>query len=166
LKKLIIILVAMSVSLMAIDIGKPLPSIVLSSKNGGYADGKAWHSKHLEGSVHLIIYMDPDKRKNIEPLMKAIRQTSSKHFTMVAIVNLAATWMPNRVLISKLNEQKSKMKRTEYVFDKKRILVSGWGLPDDDTTVIITDKKGRVFYQKNGKLSDTDVATILKKITH
>jgi len=166
MKTLLLFWIAFSVMVMAIPLGKPLPPVTLSGTNGGLADGKAWQSQTLVGSEHLIIYMDPDKRKNITPLMKALSRSSSKTFSTVAIVNLAATWMPNRVLIAKLNEQKSKMKRTEYVFDKKRVLVSKWGLPDDDTTVIVTDKRGRVLYHKSGKLSQADIDTILKKITH
>jgi len=165
-KTLLLFWVAFSVALMAIPLGQPLPSVTLSGKNGGFADGKAWRSQTLVGSKHLIIYMDPDKRKNITPLMEALSRSTSKTFSTVAIVNLAATWMPNRVLISKLNKQKAKMKRTEYVFDKKRVLVSKWGLPDDDTTVIVADAAGKVLYAKSGKLTDTDVSTILKKLTH
>ncbi len=153
-------------SLMAVEVGHPLPDATLSGASGGYADGKSWTSASLKGTPRLIIYMDPDKRKNVAPLTKTLSRNTSRTFTTVAIVNLAATWMPNRVLISKLNKQKSKMKRTEYVFDKKRVLVSKWELPDNDTTVIITNAAGKVLYAKSGKLTDTDVSTILKKLTH
>ncbi len=166
MKSILISLIATSVSLMALNIGQSLPPVTLSGKDGGYADGKTWHSKTLVGSTHLVIYMDPDKRKNIDPLMKVLRQKSSRNVTTVAIVNLAATWMPNRVLISKLNKQKSKMKRTKYVFDKKRVLVSKWELPDESTSVIVVGASGKVLYHKSGKLTKSDVANILKKTTH
>jgi len=164
LKSLFALMVAVSLTLTAQNTLHSLPSVTLSGSNGGYADGRSWDSTALKGATRLIIYMDPDKRKNIDPLMKALSRNRSKAFTTVAIVNLAATWMPNRVLISKLNKQKSKMKHTEYVFDKKRVLVSKWGLPDDDTTVIVADATGKVLYEKSGKLTNTDVTTILKKV--
>jgi len=165
LKRIFILVVTVSLSLMAVEVGQPLPSVTLSGKQGGYANGKSWESTKLKGHSRLIIYMDPDKRKNIDSLMKALSRNTSHTFTTVAIVNLAATWMPNRVLISKLNKQRSKMKQTEYIFDKKRILVSRWGLPDDDTTVMVVNAAGNVLYAKSGKLTDTDVAAVLHKVT-
>ena len=166
MKSLFALMIVMSLSLMAQNTSHTLPSVTLSGATGGYADGRSWKSTTLAGANRLIIYMDPDKRKNVTHLMNALSKNGSKNFTTVAIVNLAATWMPNRVLISKLNKQKGKMKRTEYVFDKKKVLVSKWYLPDDDTTVIVTNKAGKVLYQKSGKLSQLDVDTILKKLTN
>jgi len=150
---------------MAVGVGKTLPSVTLSGTTGGTADGKAWHTKSLKGATRLILYMDPDQRKNIEPLMREIRRKSSPKFTTIAIINLAATWMPNRVLISKLNASKNKTKHTTYLFDKKRVLVAKWGLPDESTSVMVTAASGRVKYVKHGALSSSDVSKILKVLS-
>jgi predicted transcriptional regulator len=141
-----------------LTIGKPLPNVTLPQSNGS-----SWQSASLRGHKHLVIYMDPDKRKNVQPLLKALR-TSSKTIQTVAIVNLAATWMPNKILISKLKQNQSKMKNTSYVFDKKRTLVKAWGLTDNDTEVLVLDRNGKLLYRKHGALNWASVESILKKL--
>jgi predicted transcriptional regulator len=138
-----------------LTIGKPLPDITLPQSNGS-----SWHSNSLRGHKHLLIYMDPDKRKNVQPLLKAL-QASSRSLQTVAIVNLAATWMPNKILISKLKQNQSKMKNTTYLFDPKRMLVRAWGLADNDTEVLVLDRNNRVLYRKHGPLDSVSVNAIL-----
>jgi len=161
MKKSIFLLLYFTLSMMAIEIGKVPMAITLDGKNGGDAKGKAWHSSMLKGKAHLVIYMDPDERKNIEPLLKKIKRVKKKSFSTVAIVNLAATWMPNGILMSKLKKNQKDMKNTEYVFDKKKILVKKWGLKDDNTVAMVFNKQGKLIYKKTGPLSSTHIGNIL-----
>ncbi len=161
MKKSILLLLFLTLSSMAIEIGKVPMSIMLSGQNGGDAKGQAWHSSILKGKTYLVLYMDPDKRKNIEPLLKRIKGIKKKSFGTVAIVNLAATWMPNRVLMSKLKKGQKKIKDIQYVFDKKKVLVKKWGLEDDNTVAMVFDKRGKLVYKKTGPLSSTHIRNIL-----
>jgi predicted transcriptional regulator len=157
MRTLLLLLSIASQTLFALGVGQSLPEATLLQANGS-----AWHSTSLRGQKHLVIYMDPDKRKNIQPLLKAL-QASPKSIRTVAIVNLAATWMPNKVLMSKLKKNQGKMKNTHYVFDKKRTLVKAWGLADNDTEVLVLDRNGKLLYRKHGALNRALIETILKK---
>jgi len=158
--KHIYIALLLSLSVHAVEIGKVPPKVTLSVGDSG----KSWSSQSLRRGKHLVIYMDPDERKNVEPLLQKIQHLKTKRFTTVAIVNLAATWMPNSVLISKLKEKQKSMKKTIYLFDKQKTLVKKWGLKDDNTIVMVLGPKGKLKLKKTGKLSGSDVREILKKL--
>ena len=161
MKNMIIALLVLTMSSMAVEIGKRPVKITLTGKSGSDAQGHAWHSTSLKGSTHLVIYMDPDERSNIEPLMKKIKSLKTGLFQTTAIVNLAATWMPSGVLMSKLKKGQKGMKNMVYVFDKKKVLVKKWGLKDDNTVAMVFDKKGKLIYKKSGPLSSTHIRNIL-----
>ena len=161
MKKSILFLLFLTLNTMAIEIGKVPIKITLADKSGGDVNGNPWDSSALKGKFHLVLYMDPDKRKNIEPLLKEIKALKQKNFTTVAIVNLAATWMPNSVLMSKLKKGQKNMKNIQYVFDKKKLLVKKWGLEDDNTVAMVFDQKGKLVYKKTGPLSSTHIRNIL-----
>jgi predicted transcriptional regulator len=161
MKRNIALLLFLTLSSLAIEIGKVPAKITLDGKNGGDAQGHSWHSSSLKGKVHLVIYMDPDERSNIEPLLKKIKSIKKKSFITVAIVNLAATWMPDNVLMSKLKKGQKNMKKMMYVFDKKKALVKQWALKDDNTVAMVFDKKGKLVYKKTGPLSSTHISNIL-----
>ena len=161
MKKSILFLLFLTLNSMAIEVGKIPAKITLSGENGGDVSGKMWNSSSLKGKRHLVIYMDPDERSNIEPLLKKIKSLKKKPFTTVAIMNLGATWMPNRVLMSKLKKGQKKMKNTRYIFDKNKLLVKKWRLQDDNTVAMVFDKKGKLIYKKTGALSSTHIRNIL-----
>ncbi len=161
MKNIIIALVVLTANSIAIEIGKKPVTISLAGKTGGDSKGEAWHSTSLKGSTHLVIYMDPDERSNMEPLMKRLKSLKTGSFQTIAIVNLAATWMPNSVLMSKLKKGQKGMQNTVYVFDKKKVLVKEWGLKDDNTVAMVFDKKGKLIYKKTGPLSSTHIRNIL-----
>jgi len=155
------------VSSYALDIGTVPSHIVLDKDNGGSANGSAWDSHSLKGKVHTLLYMDPDKRDESQILLDALSKlkVDNKAYSTVAIINLAATWMPNSILQSKLREKQKELNNMEYVFDKTKFLVKKWHLKDDASNVVILDKNSKVIYQKSGKLSPKDVQEILQIIS-
>jgi predicted transcriptional regulator len=164
--KKIIIFLSSTLFCYALSIGETLPNIVLDKANGGSSQGKAWHSSSLKGKVHTLLYMDPDKRDDNKLLLDALHKLKHKKgdYTTVAIVNLAATWMPNMILEDKLKSKQKELKNMEYVFDKKKYLVQKWHLKDDASNVFVLDKQSQVIYAKSGKLTAHDVIEILNKI--
>ena len=153
-------------SCMAIELGK-VPSIVtLEGDNGGSIDGKGWSSSMFKGKVHVVFYVDPDKKDLNENLTNALkkRHFNRKNYASVAIINLGATWMPNVVLESLLEKKQKKFPDTMYVKDKKKVLVDKWNLADDNSDILIFDKKGKLIYKKFGKVSDTEIVEVLKLI--
>ncbi|PHS38557.1 MAG: transcriptional regulator [Sulfurovum sp.] len=147
-------------SVMALEVGKVPPFVSIEGKEGGTLDGKAWHSTMLKGKVYALFYVDPDERD----LNNAFADTlKAKGFDgtkagSVAIINLAATWMPNIILESKLKDKQKKYTQTLYVNDKKKVLVKKWGLSDDNSNILIFSQKGELIYKKFGKMSGKEIA--------
>lgn len=150
--------------LYAVNVGEVLPSITLEKKDGGQSNASAWHSKSLQGKVHVLLYMDPDERETVNPFLDELNAQSydEKHYSTVAIVNLAAMWMPDFVLETMLKKKQEELKNTTFVFDKTKYLVKKWKMKDDASNVLIVDKQMKVLYQKSTKLSSSDIAEIME----
>jgi len=125
----------------------------------GSSNEKAWHSSDLKGKVHLLLYMDPDKRKETQALLDALNrlEVDSKAYSTVAIVNLTATWMPDAILEGLLSKKQKELKNNSFVFDKTKYLVKKWKMKDDASNVLIVDKNAKILYQKAGKLSAAEI---------
>ncbi|SFV89632.1 Protein ytfJ precursor [hydrothermal vent metagenome] len=153
-----VLLGCMAAALFAVEVGTVLPHAVLEGKNGGRSDGKAWDSGQLQGKVHVLMYMDPDERKAAMPFLDSLNGSDfpTKEYSTVAVVNLAATWMPDALLETMLEKKEKELKNTVFVFDKTKHLLKKWQMKDDDSNVLVLDKKMVVLYQKSGTLSAQD----------
>jgi len=163
MKKIIIGWMCVIAMIQAVNIGDILPPVTLEKENGGTSDDKAWQSISLKGKVHLILYMDPDKRKETQVVLDALNklEVDGKAYSTVAIVNLAATWMPDAILEGLLSKKQKELKNTSFVFDKKKYLVKKWKMKDDASNVLIVDKNTKILYQKAGKLSTSEINKII-----
>ncbi len=159
-------LLASMMMLHAVNVGEVLPSVVLDKNNGGNSQDKPWHSKSLKGKVHVLLYMDPDKRKEAMPFLDTLnaKQYDKKKYSTVAIVNLAATWMPDAILEGMLSKKQKELNNTEFVFDKRKYVLAKWDMKDDASNVVILDKNMKVLYSKSGKLSKKEEKKILNII--
>ncbi len=148
---------------MAVELGKVPVKIVLEGKDGGNVDGSAWSSSMLKGKVYTLFYVDPDKKELNNALADALKakKFNRRQFNSIAIINLAATWLPNALIESKLKEKQKKFPHTVYVKDKDKVLVKKWHLADDNSDVLVFDKQGKLIYKKFGKVSDTEILEIL-----
>jgi len=166
MRKIILGFLLVAGSSMAVELGKVPGEVLLSGKNGGRTDGLEWSSKMLKGKVHILFYVDPDKRALNEPLSQALKKHhfNRKKYASVAVINLAATWLPNVILESKLKAKQKEFPDTIYVKDKKKLLVSKWKLADDNSDILLFDKKGKLIYKKFGKLSDKEIKSLLALI--
>jgi len=166
MKKIILSVLLFTGSVMAVEMGKVPGTVSLSGENGGKVDGAVWNSKTLKGKVHIVFYVDPDKREENEALSKALkkRHFDRKKYASVAIINLAATWLPNAILESKLKSKQKEFPDTIYVKDKKKVLVDKWKLADDNSDILIFDKSGKLIYKKFGKLSAKEIKNVLALI--
>ena len=166
MRKIILGFLLVAGSSIAVELGKVPSVVLLDGKNGGRTDGLEWSSKMLKGKVHILFYVDPDKRDLNEPLSQALkkRHFNRKKYASVAVINLAATWLPNVILESKLKVKQKEFPDTIYVKDKKKLLVSKWKLADDNSDILLFDKKGKLIYKKFGKLSDKEIKSLLALI--
>jgi len=153
-------------SVMAIELNHVPSSVTIEGENGGKLDGTPWHSSMLKGKIYTVFYVDPDKRELNTPLAHALkaRKFDRKKVNSVAIINLAATWIPNVVLESLLKKKQKEFPDTLYVKDKKKVLVNQWNLADDNSDILIFDQKGKLIYKKFGKVSDEEIKKIITLI--
>ncbi|HHD78156.1 MAG TPA: transcriptional regulator [Epsilonproteobacteria bacterium] len=166
MKKIILGLLLITGSVLAIELGKVPPKVTLSGELGAKVDGSAWTSSMLKGKIYTLFYVDPDKKDVNNALANALkaRKFDRKKVDSVAIINLAATWMPNVLIESKLKEKQKKFPQTMYVKDKKKVLVNKWSLADDNSDILIFNKKGKLIYKKFGKVTVKEIPAIIKLI--
>ena len=150
-----------------LPLGKIPPKIVLEGDLGGRLDGTAWNSEELiSGKVMVLFYVDPDESElnnHVSDALKAENFPLDKYGS-VGMANMGATWLPNFAINIKLKSKQEKYKSTVYVKDLEKTLVKKWGLNDDDSDVMLFGKDGKVLYSVDGKLSDTQVEEIVKKV--
>ena len=166
MKKIILGFLILLGSSMAVELGMVPAFVIIEGENGGRIDGTPWESSMLKGKIYTLFYVDPDERDLNNPLADALKakKFDRNKVNSVAIINLAATWLPNIVLESKLKEKQKKFPHTIYVKDKKKVLVKEWNLADDNSDVLIFDKKGKLIYKKFGKVSDNEIKDVIALI--
>jgi uncharacterized protein len=148
------------------EVGRVPPNLELKDKLGGRLDGAPWSSEELKGKVHVLFYVDPDEKDTNNETSEALdrEKFSSEKFQSVAVINMAATFMPNFLISSSLKEKQEKYPRTLYVRDYKKALVHEWKLADDSSDVLAFDKDGKVIFRKDGKLTQEEIQELLKVI--
>jgi predicted transcriptional regulator len=77
---------------------------------------------------------------------------------------MAATWLPNFAISSKLKKKQKAYPRTTYVRDYKKVVVEAWKIADDNNDVLAFDKKGRLIFRKDGKLNPDDIQKLLQAV--
>jgi YtfJ family uncharacterized protein len=150
----------------SIEPGQVPPPVDLKEKMGGRLDGNPWNSEELKGKVHVLFYVDPDEKDTNNEASDALDREKfpSEKFQSVAIINMAATWLPNFAISSSLEEKQKRYPRTIYVRDFKKVLVHAWKIADDSSNVLAFDKSGRLIFRKDGKLSPEDIQKLIKAI--
>jgi YtfJ family uncharacterized protein len=153
-------------AVQAIEIGEIPPKIELREKLGGRLDGKPWSSEELQGKVYVLFYVDPDEKDTNNDASEALNREKfpSEKVQSVGIINMAATWLPNFAISSAIKDKQKRYPETIYVRDYKRALVSAWKIADDSSNVLAFDKKGKLIFRKDGKLTAEEIQTLIKVI--
>ena len=153
-------------SAQAIELGEIPPNIELKEKLGGRLDGAPWSSTELQGKVYVLFYVDPDEKDTNNEASDALDREKfpSEKFQSVGIINMAATWLPNFAISSALKDKQKRYPETTYVRDYKKVLVNAWKIADDSSNVFAFDKKGKLIFRKDGKLTAEEIRTLIKVI--
>jgi hypothetical protein len=166
MKKFLTTLIISSILLFGITTGEVPPKVVISGENGGYLDGSEWNSSMLKGKLYVLFYIDPDERETNSKFVNVLKDKNYdlNYFGSVTIINLAATWLPNIILESKLKDRQKQFPNTIYIKDKSKVLVREWDLKDNSSNVLIFDKSGKVIYSYSGKLSSSEITKVISLI--
>ena len=160
---LLLFLIPVSAQSGELAVGSNFISIDISGDRGGKVDGSSWSTSELRGKVWSIFYVDPDERdlnKEAQSALKSQKYQEGK-FASVAVINLAATFIPNFILNMLIESSQKEYSQTIFVKDKQKILVKEWGLADDSSNVVIVGAEGVVRFLGKGKLSRDDIQTML-----
>lgn len=158
--------------LAELPLGAPPPAVVLSGEDGGLVkEGAPWESKTLAGKVSLIFYVDPDERDLNNKASEALEGEEALEdyreagkFASYAIINMAATWLPNAVLTGMIEDSQEEFPNTTYVFDMNEVLHKKWDIATDSNNIIVTNMQGDVVFSKDGQLSDSDIQAMIQAI--
>jgi hypothetical protein len=150
----------------AIEIGEIPPNVELKERLGGRLNGKPWSSEELHGKVHVLFYVDPNEKDTNNDTSEALDRENfpSDKLQAVAIINMAATWLPNFAISAALKEKQKRYPEAIYVRDNKKVVVNAWKIADDSSNVLAFDKQGKLFFRKDGKLTKEEIRTLIKVI--
>ncbi len=146
------------------QVGATLPEVSITGEHGGLvADGNAWDSKSLRGKLQFLLYIDPDQHTLNDEL---IDRMEAEHFPRTelgsaAIINLAASWKPNSLIMPILRSKQKRFPATVYVFDKDRSIAKEWGLAADGYHVVLLDQDSKILFEKDGKLDKQEVENFI-----
>jgi len=142
------------------------PAIVLDGDNGGMADGSKWESISLKNKVNLILYVDPDKQKEIKPLAVKLDSLnySSDSLNMTFILNTSATIIPNFIIRNRVKKKAKSSDNIIYVLDEEKILVKEWNLIDNDINVLLMDTSGKILVNHHGKMTKEFINGFINQI--
>jgi uncharacterized protein len=149
-----------------VKIGEAPPEVELKDKLGGRLDGSAWSSRELTGKVHVLFYVDPDEKDLNNETSEALDKEKfpAEKFASVAVINMAATLLPNFMISSSLKKKQERYPRTLYVRDKKKVLVHAWNIADDNSNVLAFDKEGRLIFRKDGQLQADEIRLLIQVV--
>jgi hypothetical protein len=166
-RTIVILTICLCPAAMAqVVIGDVVPPVVLEKKSGGLVGDGPWSSASLNGKVHILMYVDPDKVKvnaHVEDALAAEGFDRDK-VASVAVINMAATWKPNFAIDMLLEKKQEKYPNTLYVRDLQRVLVDAWGLVDDGYHVLVVGRSGEVLFSGANALSEVQVAQLISTI--
>jgi len=150
----------------AIEIGEIPPKVELKENLGGRLNGTPWSSAELQGKVYVLFYVDPDEKDTNNEASEALDREKfpSDKVQSVGIINMAATWLPNFAISSALKDKQKRYPDTIYVRDYKKVLVNTWKITDDNSNVFAFDKKGKLIFRKDGKLTTEEIQMLIKVI--
>ena len=109
---------------------------------------------------------DPDEVDLNNDASEAIKAEDfdKQKYGSIAVINIAATWMPNFAIQMKLESKQKDYPTTTYVKDMEKILVEQWGLADDSNDVLIFDREGKVVFSVDGQLNPSQIEEMLETI--
>jgi len=163
---LFVVLLVPAAAWAGAEVGQVPSKVELKDNLGGRLDGKPWSSDELKGKVHVLFYVDPDEKDTNNEASEAIDKEKfpTEKFQSVAIINMAATFMPNFLISSSVKEKQEKYPRTLYLRDYKKVLVQEWKLTDDSSDILAFDKAGKIIFRKDGKLTPEEIQKLIKAI--
>jgi len=164
IKFLLPVLVALP--LFALQIDAVAPAVTLEGDTGGKVDGTPWSSSMLQGKVHVMFYVDPDEKDTNNAFSEALsaEKLDRSKYASIAMINMAATWLPNFAIATKLAAKQEKYPHTIYIKDLDKVIVKKWQIADDSSNILVFDKDGKLIYIKEGQVTEDEIPLVIALI--
>lgn len=168
MKKILLsfIVLLSTLNLYALELNKVPPVLELSGDKGGRLDGSAWSSHEIKDKVLLMFYVDPDEKNLNEHVSTQIKaqKFDRANYGSIAVINMAATWLPNFAIARSLKKKQEKYPDTLYLKDLDKSMLKAWTLKDDSSNVLCFDKDGTLLFEFQGKLAQSDIDQLIQII--
>lgn len=116
--------------------------------------------------VHHLAGRTAAKEKN-QPMIDAIKAShfNPAKYQTTTIINADDAIVGTGIFV-KNSAQKGKQENphSQVVLDDKSAVKNAWGLNPKDSAIIVLDKTGKVKFVKEGKLSDSDIQTVISLV--
>jgi predicted transcriptional regulator len=147
-------------------LGEKPKTVVLDKDEGGRVGGGAWSSDEIKGKVFVLFYVDPDFSDLNNAASEALKaeKFGKDVYQSVAVINMAATWLPNFAIDGKLKDKQKLYVDTIYVRDLHKTLVKEWKVADDNSDVMAFDKEGKLIFIHEGKLEAEHIKAMIEVI--
>ena len=164
--RLLFLFILSTITVFALELNVMLPKILLSADEGGTLEKLAWDSSSLKDKVHVVFYVDPDEKSTNNEASEALKKENfdRQYYGSVAVINMAASWLPNWALDNALQEKQANYPDTLYIKDMNKKLVQAWDIKDDSSNIYVIDKEGIVRFKHEGKLDETAISLLIKTI--
>ncbi|MDH5721486.1 MAG: YtfJ family protein [Spirochaetia bacterium] len=128
------------------------------------SNNNPFDSRTLSGKNNLIVYADPDKKRDTEKLIDKLIQINVPESKLgkIFIINLAATWLPNIIINSKIKSKQESNPEIIFVKDYQKVLVKEWKLKDDEVNIMLLDENLKILFLKKGNIKDKDISAVIK----
>ena len=157
-----------------IKLDQPLPSITVTNKgqlilNKGEIDYKPWKSTELVGKARILQHIAGrrDVKAKNQSLMEAIKAAhfNEKEYQTTNIVNADdAIFGTGFIVRSGVSKAKKANARSQIVLDNNGVVKKAWNLKAKESLIVVLDKKGKVKFVHEGKLTDSQIHHIINLI--
>lgn len=126
-----------------------------------------WDSQKLVGKVRIIQYIAgrSSAKKQNGDMIKAVKaaQLPTAYFQPVTIVNADDELFGTGLFVQgKIEKNQRKYPWAQFVIDNNGKGKALWQLPAASSTIIVTDKQGKVCWQKDGPMTDAEVSHVIQ----
>lgn len=129
----------------------------------GRLDKKSWSTSDMTGKVHVLFYVDPDKKNLNNAASEALRERSydRSKFQSIALINMKASWLPNAAIGMALKKKQKKYPNTLYVKDFNKGLEKGWNFKSKGNDIFVFDVEGNEVFRHLGKLDEAKIKEMI-----
>lgn len=151
--------------------GAPVAPVVITDRGELLLENarfsyKTWKSSELAGKVRVMQYIagrTSAKKKN-SMLITAVKEAGlpTDRFQPTTIVNTDDAIPGSGFFVrGKIEKNKRHYPWAQFIVDSDGLARKAWELPEENSTIVVLDKAGRVQWAKNGPLTPEEVDRVI-----